>query len=186
MWCAQYISIMKCTPTNQSVSVPGSGWELHTSHSSVGLVRRLSKGTFAADWNKKLKTCLFENNLSTCSLSIENIELIRSGLTQISNYFCCPHTRAKVGIAQNKDSALYWLKEGAGGSANPADLPWQVRLTNFDWTQRGWARPILPKKSLRSSNKLLNFMLVFFLKDLAPGSMRLNKNESFHFKETSF
>lgn len=37
-----------------------------------------------------------------------------------------------------------------------------------------------------SDNKLLNFVLMFFLKNFAIGSMRLNKNQSFHFKERSF
>lgn len=42
------------------------------------------------------------------------------------------------------------------------------------------------EKSPRSNNKLLNVMLLFFLKDFGPGGTRLSKSETFHFKDISF
>lgn len=145
----------------------------------------LQKECLQLTGTKSLRYTYSKTTFSPCSLSVENIELIRSGLTQTSNYSCCTYPVAKVGIAQNKDLALYWLKEGAGGVSKSC---WFgiTSATHYLWTQRGWSRPILPEKSPRSSNKLLNFMLVFFLKDLAPGDIRLSKNESFHLKEVSF
>lgn len=115
-----------------------------------------------------------ETTFPPCSLSIENIKLKRSSLTQKLNYFCCPYTRAN---SLNKDSEL-WPKAGAGGSANPADLLWPVRLTNLAWTQTGWARLILPKKIPEEQQQIAEFYVGVFLK--GPGGMRLNKNESFH------
>lgn len=148
-------------------------------------------GSSAIFWKERLqltrtksrRRACSETTFPLCNLSTENIELIRSGLTD-TNYFCCRHTRAKAGMAQNKDSALYWLK-GAGGSANPADLLWQVQLTNFDWTQRVRARPILPKKIHKKQQQFAEFYVSVFLKDLALGDMRLNKNQRFNLKEVS-
>lgn len=148
MWCAPYVSIIKCTPkTKEGQFLALAGTTHLTQTSEAG--HFLNK-TFAAKTSRHadLKT-IFPN----CSLCIKHIKLIRRGLTQTSNYFCCPYPRAK-GLS----TLLTWGRRWV--------LSWFAVISASHWVclnkkKMGKTNFGGEKKSPRNNRKLLNVMSVF-------------------------